>query len=130
MKKFKRVCLVEDDLTSILISKKYMEISGRVEEVLVYKNGKDAYDGLKEQFKAGEQIPEIIFLDINMPVWDGWEFLEEFLKLPVKESVKVYILTSSSLGSDKEKAEHYGLQDQFLSKPLDMSKLIKVFDSV
>ena len=81
MKKFKRVCLVEDDLTSILISKKYMEISGRVEEVLVYKNGKDAYDGLKEQFKAGEQIPEIIFLDINMPVWDGWEFLEEFLKL-------------------------------------------------
>ncbi len=130
MKKFKRVCLVEDDLTSILISKKYMEISGRVEEILVYKNGKDAYDGLKEQFKAGEQIPEIIFLDINMPVWDGWEFLEEFLKLPVKESVKVYILTSSSLGSDKEKAEHYGLQDQFLSKPLDMSKLIKVFDSV
>ena len=95
MKKIDIVCIVEDDPTHLFITRKYLELSGIVENIMIYKNGKEAYDKLKAIFLNSESLPEIILLDLNMPIWDGWQFLEEFNKIPIEKEIKIYILTSS-----------------------------------
>lgn len=58
-----------------------------------------------------------------MPVWDGWQFLDEFIKIPTEEMITIYILTSSNNESEKEKAKHYSLAGKYLIKPIDQSEL-------
>ncbi len=121
------VCLIEDDMIQVFLTKKYLQKTGRVVKVVDFHNGKVAFDALKERSAKGEPLPDIILLDLNMPVWDGWEFYEAFLELPDSGSVVTWILTSSMDVSDKKKAEVYGLRDRYLSKPLGFETLNSIF---
>ncbi|WP_299438594.1 response regulator [uncultured Aquimarina sp.] len=76
MKKIRRILLVDDSEATIFFNKTILSKAGYADEILVAKNGLEAL----EIIKSGV-IPEIIFLDINMPVMNGWEFLSEFQKL-------------------------------------------------
>ncbi len=69
---------------------------------------------------GGKEFPDIIFLDINMPRMDGWEFLQEFEKLPdtILNKCSVYMLTSSIDPNDIEKSKTYKTVKNFFSKPL------------
>lgn len=121
-----KACLIEDDAIVVLLTKKFLEKTGSVESVLTYNNGKDAFEDLKNRYETDMELPEIIFLDLNMPIWDGWVFLDEFIKLPFCKDIKIYILTSSSSQSDRDKAKKYGLAENFLQKPLSYKKLHKL----
>ncbi len=127
MEKSFEVCLIEDDMIQVFLTKKYLEKTGRVGKIIDFHNGKVAYEALKERSDNGEPLPDIIFLDLNMPVWDGWDFYEAFLELPDSGSVVTYILTSSMDVSDKKKAEGFGLKDRYLSKPLGYGTLNSLF---
>jgi CheY-like chemotaxis protein len=129
MRKIRRTCLIEDDPITVLLIRKMLEKTEAVDETLVYRNGKDAYDNLKRIHDAGEPLPELIFLDLNMPIWDGWEFLKEFSILGCMESLQLYILTSSSSPEDYQKAEEYGLRDKYLSKPVALDSLNRILAS-
>ena len=130
MKKIDIVCIVEDDPTQLFITKKYIELSGLVENIMVYKNGKEAYDKLKAIFTSSQKLPEIILLDLNMPIWDGWHFLEEFTKIPIESKVHIYILTSSDSEEDKRQAEKYNLNSNYLVKPIGLSQIKKVLAEI
>ncbi len=67
-----------------------------------FKNGKLAIDGIKDMITDVQEIPEVIFLDINMPIMDGWQFLEEFIALPITNKVRINIITSSIDSTDEE----------------------------
>jgi CheY-like chemotaxis protein len=123
MKKFDLLCIIEDDPTHLFITKKMIEMSGMVKNIMVYKNGKEAYDKLKAIFLSSEILPEIILLDLNMPVWDGWQFLDEFIKIPIPTKITIYILTSSDNKEDIELAEKYNLDNHYLIKPITHSEL-------
>ena len=58
-----------------------------------------------------------------MPVWDGWQFLDEFTKIPIEKPVTIYILTSSNNEADIEKAKKYSLTSNYLIKPISQSQL-------
>lgn len=128
MKNNKQVCIIDDDTIQIFLIKKLMEYSGVVGEIIAYKDGKEAFDELKARQLKGFQAPDLILLDINMPIWDGWEFLKEFKALNIYTNSKIYILTSSLSHEDFEKAEYYGLQNNYLSKPLDKEKLNSILN--
>jgi CheY-like chemotaxis protein len=128
MKKIDLVCIVDDDPMHVFITKKYIENSGHVEKILVCKNGKDAFDTLQKLIINNEKLPKIIFLDLNMPIWDGWQFLDEFTKIPVDEIISIFILTSSNDQSDLEKAKKYGLTSNYLIKPISQSQLKDILD--
>jgi len=123
MKKIDLVCIIDDDPTHVFITKKYIELSGQVDKILVCKNGKEAFNTLQSLVAQKENLPKIIFLDLNMPVWDGWQFLDEFTKIPINEPITIYILTSSNNEADYEKARKYGLSNNYLVKPIKLNQL-------
>ncbi|WP_418264809.1 response regulator [Flavobacterium faecale] len=123
MKKIDQICIIEDDPTHLFITKKYVELSGLVENIMIYKNGKEAYDKLKAIFTASQKLPEIILLDLNMPIWDGWQFLEEFLKIPIKSKINIFILTSSVNLEDRIQAAKFNLNGKYLVKPITFEEI-------
>lgn len=123
MKKIELACIVDDDPIHLFLTKKYVELTNLVERILICRNGKEAYDMLKTLITNSEKLPEIIFLDLNMPIWDGWQFLDEFTKIPIEQKITVYILTSSDNSEDIKRAERYNLKGNYLIKPISQQQL-------
>lgn len=130
MKKIDLACIVEDDPMHLFITKKYVELSGFVEKILVCTNGKEAYSTLKTMIQNSEKLPQVIFLDLNMPVWDGWQFLDEFTKIPIEQKITIFILTSSNNEEDIKRAERYSLTSNYLVKPIDQSHLKEILEEL
>ena len=107
MKKIKFIGIIDDDPITVFGIKKMLNTVVECETIEAYQNGKIAFDSINKKFMGNEDIPEIIFLDINMPIMDGWQFLEEFLKLPIKQRVRINIVTSSIDLFDKNKWEYF-----------------------
>lgn len=128
MKKINLICIVDDDPTHVFITKNYIELTGQVEKILICIDGKDAYETLKQLISNEETLPKIIFLDLNMPIWDGWQFLDEFTKIPTEEVITIYILTSSNSEADIEKAKKFSLSSNYLIKPISQSQLKNIID--
>lgn len=111
-----RVLLIEDDDTSNFIAKRALKRSG-FENVEVALNGRDGFNFIENS------CPDIILLDINMPIMDGWEFLEENkTKTPCK-GIKIAMLTSSIHPNDRQKAESYSCVVAYIEKPLTTAKI-------
>jgi CheY-like chemotaxis protein len=93
-----------------------------------FKNGKDAIDTLKNSLENREALPNIILLDINMPIMDGWEFMEEMvaIKPKISEAINIYIVSSSIALEDKKKAKNYPEIIAYLSKPINTNDLILI----
>lgn len=124
------VCIIEDDPIHAFITKRFLDLSGRVKNIMIYKDGKEAYDNLKMIVEGAAKLPELILLDLNMPVWDGWDFLEEFTKIQVQSTITIYILTSSNDPADLERAAKYNLNEHFLVKPITLEQLTSVLEEV
>ncbi len=128
MKKLNCILLVDDDNATNMLNSfvlKKMELTKTVKVVL---NGSDAIDYL-HSITEEEQCPEFIFLDINMPKMDGWEFLEEYREMDVKrQRAKVILLTTSENPDDIEKANKYPEIQEYCNKPLTKEIISKLVD--
>ena len=121
MEPINSVLLIDDDNIFNFLNKKIIEYENFALKVSSHVNPGKALEELRRLSISGNgEFPEMIFLDINMPVMDGWEFLEEFEKFPenVLEKCKVFILSSSIDPSDIEKSKTYKTVKDFFSKPL------------
>jgi CheY-like chemotaxis protein len=123
MKKINLACIIEDDPTHVYITKRFLKLTGLVESILICSNGKDAFDKLKAIISSGEKLPDLILLDLNMPVWDGWQFLDAFKDIPVEQQINIYILTSSNSEADVERAKQYNIDSNYIVKPITLEKL-------
>ena len=124
------VLLVDDDEINNFISIKLIKKALLNTEIMACLNGKFAIDQLVEiQKKDPEKLPDYILLDINMPIMNGWEFLDEYKRLnidPLGKS-KIFIISSSVFSNDINKARSYNLVTDFISKPLNVDKIIELF---
>ena len=114
------VMLVDDNDTDNFISKRIVEITKFAKRVEVKNSGKSALDYLTENENNPENLPNIIFLDINMPVVDGFVFLYEFEKFKelVHTKCKVIILSSSDNKRDIDRIVNNNYVIKFITKPL------------
>lgn len=120
MTKYKKVLLIEDDPITIMVCDRILKMTGFGAEIISKTNGQEAMTYLKELVDTNQTIPEIIFLDINMPVMNGWDFLSEFAEIKNMFSFipKVFILSSTVDPEDTRKAQSYDCVVGSISKPL------------
>jgi len=116
----KNVLLVDDNETDNFISKRIIEITNFAEHVVVKKSGKSALEYIHEHRHNLDVLPDLIFLDINMPIVDGYVFLYEFdaFDNAIKNKCKVVILSSSDNKRDIDKLINNENVIKFVTKPL------------
>jgi CheY-like chemotaxis protein len=130
--KFQAIMLIDDNEIDNLINQKMIEASGISEHIFVHSGAKSAIEFLKNMeklFKAGAGfLPDIIFLDIDMPLMDGFQFLDEYEKMSeeLKQHAQIVMLTSSLNPADMQKAKKNQYITKFLNKPLSSETLQKL----
>ena len=113
--------LIDEDEIDNIINQKIIESNNFSEKVMVFQTGTDALDFLRTNSKVAENLPDLIFLDINMPIMDGFQFLEEFEKLdsPILDKSKIIMLSSSISPRDIDRAASNRFVKKYLNKPLN-----------
>jgi len=118
--------VIDDDDINIFIIKKIVDKTGFNIEMTSKSNGQQAVDFLQTAITNQTAFPDLILIDINMPVMNGWEFVEAYTTLGVTKDVDLYILSSSVYENDIEKTKSYSNVKGFISKPLSMERLIEL----
>ncbi|CAN5559438.1 response regulator [soil metagenome] len=123
----KHVLLVDDDPVWNLINRRNLEITGMVKDIDIASNGQEALTILEKCCLTDGKIPDVILLDINMPILNGFGFLEGFkkMKCPDKHMIKISILSSSENEYDLAKARELGVSRYFV-KPLDPASFLSL----
>ncbi|NCX95974.1 MAG: response regulator [Chitinophagia bacterium] len=125
-----RVFMIDDEEIQNMVNKKIVEKTEICKEVTTYKNAESVIQYLKQLIvEQPDRLPDAIFVDINMPIMDGWEFLTAYqaLNMPLYHHCRVFILSSSILASDIEKAKTFPFVEAFISKSLSPEVLSKYF---
>lgn len=127
---FNTACIIDDDPIFIFGSKILLKNNDFSNNIIICQNGREAINIIVSMLESQKPLPEIIFLDLNMPIMDGWEFLEEFAKLSNIGNVKIYILSSSIDSRDIARAKEYELVHDFIAKPLTNGKINAIVKSL
>ncbi|WPR76498.1 response regulator [Algoriphagus sp. NG3] len=117
---FETIFLVDDDPINNLINKRLLGKVGIAEKIEEFLEGEEALNRLDD---LDPKQSLLIFLDINMPVLNGWEFLDKYLELHPGREDKIVILSSSIDYQDRFKAQEYSIVSGFLEKPLTLDKI-------
>lgn len=130
-KKYRTVMLIDDNEIDNLINQKMIEAASIAENIYTHTGAKSAIEFLRNMEKleiAGQVLPDVIFLDIDMPLMDGFQFLDEFEKLSnaTKGMCKIVMLTSSINPQDFSRSKKYTNVKLYLNKPLSNESIQKV----
>jgi response regulator RpfG family c-di-GMP phosphodiesterase len=120
-KYFKTCLLIDDNYIDNFVTRRILESSNFADEVIVSQSAMDAIKLLQ----SGKLTPDVIFLDIRMPMMGGFEFLQEYDKLDIegKQSIKIFMLSSSLDPTDFKKSSNNKYITQFIHKPLTQKTL-------
>ena len=119
------ICIVDDDDVYQYTITRALKSDRLVKKILVFSDGEEALDFVTDNIGKKENLPDVIFLDVNMPIMDGWQFLEEYVKIKprVGKQITIYMVTSSVDPVDVEKAEKFQEISDYLVKPIQPDQL-------
>ena len=122
--------VIDDDDINIFIIKKIVEKADLNINMVSKGNGQQAIAYIKDLIANQEQFPNLMLIDINMPIMNCWEFIEAYQMLNVQQNVDMYILSSSVYENDIEKTKSYPLVKGFISKPLSIDRLKELVNAI
>ncbi|MHA7056200.1 response regulator [Aquimarina sp. M1] len=123
MKKFNVACVIDDDPIFVFGVKRVMQVIDFCNTIMVFRNGQEALDNLSAIISKKESLPDVIILDLNMPILDGWQFLDEFTKIPCEKKITIYIASSSVDPEDTLRAKSYEMVSNYIVKPISIDVL-------
>ncbi|WP_209331661.1 response regulator [Lunatimonas salinarum] len=129
MSRIKVACVIDDDPLYNFGIKKLFEFTQFSENCLFYKNGQEAIDALTD-ISLSENFPDVLLVDINMPIMNGWKFLEEYEKRNLKRDVRIYVVSSSINQEEIDRANGYEFVNGYIFKPLTLEKVKELKEQI
>ena len=124
----KKVFLIDDDPIFVFLAERLIKTVDVSLNVEMYADGELAMNELDRIEAAGGQLPNIILLDLNMPVMDGWQFLEYYSSVyeVIGKKIAIYILSSTISPEDVERSKRYSFVLDLLIKPIRKEQVVRV----
>ncbi|MBX2946373.1 MAG: response regulator [Cyclobacteriaceae bacterium] len=122
------IALIDDDEIFQFTTLRIVKLTNLPYTVTQFFNGDQALSYLNKNSEDAEKLPDVILLDINMPIVDGWMFLDEFktLKQKLKKKITIYMVSSSIAPEDVNRAKANPLVSDYLVKPLSVETVKQV----
>ncbi|MGB3606864.1 MAG: response regulator [Psychroserpens sp.] len=130
MSKIDIACIIDDDPIFVFGAKRMMQLADFCKSFMLFKDGEEALNALTPLMMSGEKIPDVILLDINMPIMDGWQFLDEFTKIKTSRQVTIFIVSSSIDPADQHKVQEYEHVSNFIIKPISIPVLKEILEDM
>lgn len=130
MKKINNLYVIDDDKIYQFLLKNLFKQNNIQLNISFFNNGVEAIEYISSNSDKADKLPDLILLDVNMPVMNGWQFLEEYSKLAINfsKTAVIYMISSSNNFVDIKRAKGYGgLVKDYLLKPLSKEDLQKIF---
>ncbi|MCC6817620.1 MAG: response regulator [Bacteroidia bacterium] len=118
--------IIDDDEVIIYLTQLLVKNVDFCERLSSFTSAEQAMESLLEAIKTGKDVPSVILIDLNMPIKDGWVFLDELSALNIQQNIPVFIFTSSINPVDMERALSYKIVKDYIIKPLTIQKVSKI----
>lgn len=124
--------IVDDDDVYTSNLSYFIELSKFCKRLMVFHDGEEVIEYLKSVADDPNEFPEVILLDISMPIMDGWEFLDRFMEIPrpASKDVVIYVVSSSIDHRDIERAKQYSIVSDYIVKPMSVELLKSMIEDV
>lgn len=121
------VCIIDDDLVSQFASRYSIEQSNNQCRIITCDNAEEGLDTFNHLLQQNREVPDIVFLDLQMGDMDGWEFLEKFKSIPEwPKTTDIYILSSFTNSKDRARAKEHPMIQGYFDKPLSKKDVDKI----
>ncbi len=130
MAKYRNILVIEDDKSSAFLIQLLLRELDVVESISFAAHGEEALDYLMRPKANGSRYPEYVFLDLNMPVMNGFEFIKKGRQLGCMDETqtRIIVLTSSRYGKDIQQAKELGIS-HYLNKPISEEEILMVLEA-
>ncbi len=118
-----QVFFIDDDKPTTIVNKRLAKRSELFDRIEVFNNSAKAFEYLLEHKENTENLPDLIFLDVNMPAFNGWEFLEAFQKNNFKKEIRIVMLSTSDSNKVVGKEDISHMLSHYETKPLTIEKI-------
>lgn len=127
-----KTCIVDDDSIYRFTMVKALESIKLPMDIMVFSDGEKAINFMLDNLNQDSEFPDVIFLDIDMPVMDGFQFMEEFVKIKprVGKSITIYMVSSSIDPVDIERADKIGAISDYIIKPIGLIRLKSIIEKL
>ncbi len=124
-----KTCLIDDDQLFLFGMKRILEVTKVASQISQFENGYEAIKYFENSRANEELLPDVIFVDINMPVMDGWEFIEKFSKLKsaIRKDITIYMVSSSIDYNDAERARSIRDITEYMIKPITIDQVKELY---
>lgn len=131
MNKINNICLIDDDMIFQYLAQKVITETNLVNEIDMFPNGLEAIKYLKSAHHDEKKLPDMILLDLFMPIMDGWGFLEEYVSLQPKmaKKIPIYIVSSSIDPADIQKSRLMNSVTDFIVKPMTRENFMYILQN-
>jgi len=124
------ICVIDDDEIYQFTIVKILESIKVDKKIRLFSDGEEALDFMVDNVSKDDELPDVIFLDINMPIMDGFQFMEEYIKLKMNKKITVYMVSSSVDPVDMERAKKISEISDYIVKPIKVGDLKSIMSGL